>query len=125
MNDFSEIESELKKLQPVPVGANLIARIEKAFLEESSLPTPSAPTHNRSTRTNWISLGLGLGLAAAAGLLMLARVNDNQPAKNQPSVAAVKPEPNERPSEQQLRSSGFQTAGGTINTERMVPASLT
>ena len=111
MNDFSEIENELKKLRPAPVEANLLTRIEKALLEESSLPTSAVVAQKRSTGTNWISLGLGLGLAAAAGFFMLARVNDNQPAKNQPSVAAVKPTPNERPT--------------TINPGRMIPSGLT
>ena len=111
MNDFSDIESELKKLRPVPMAANLVARIEKALLEGSSLPTAAVLAQKRSTRTNWISLGLGLGLAAAAGFLMLARVNDNEPAKTQPKVAVVKPAPNERPS--------------TINPGRMVPSGLT
>jgi hypothetical protein len=110
MNDFTEIESELKKLRPAPVATNLPARIEKAFREESSLL--SAKTSSKhSTRTNWISLGVGLGLAAAAGFLMLARVKDNQPAKNQPSVVAKEAMPNERPA--------------IINAGRMIPAGLT
>ncbi len=114
MNDFSEIESELKKLRPAPVGSNLITRIEKALIEESSLPTAAELASKTSTRTNWISLGLGLGLAAAAGFLMLARVNDNEPVKNQPTVAAVKPQPNER-----------SVAAPTINPGRMIPSGLT
>ena len=115
MNDFSEIESELKKLRPAAVDANLLARIEKALREESSLQATAAVTQKRSTRTNWISLGLGLGLAAAAGFLMLARVHDNEPVKNQPVVAAVKPAPNER---------GTATVP-TINPGRMIPSGLT
>jgi hypothetical protein len=114
MNDFSDIESELKKLQPAPVEANLLARIEKALLEESSFPT-AAVVPQRSKRANWISLGLGLGLAAAAGFFLLARVNDNQPANNQPSVAAVKPTPNER----------LTASANTINPGRMIPSGLT
>ena len=114
MNDFSEIESELKKLRPAPVDANLVTRIEKALLEESSLPTAAVVAQKRSRGANWSSLGLGLGLAAAALFLMLARVKDNQPAKNQPSVAAVKPSPNERPA-----------ATTTINPGRMIPSGLT
>jgi hypothetical protein len=107
MNDFSDIENELKKLRPAPVGANLILRIEKVFLEEHSLPaTAVAPK-----RWNWISLGVGLGLAAAAGLLMLARVKENQPAKNQPSLAAVESMPNER--------------AAAVDPNRMIPAGLT
>jgi hypothetical protein len=113
MNDFSEIENELKKLRPAPVEKNLIARIENQLLEESALPTAAVLAPKRSSSANWISLGLGLGLAAAAGCLMLARVKDNHPAKNQPKVAAAKPAPNER------------SATTTMNPGRMIPAGLT
>lgn len=113
MNDFSEIESELKKLRPARVQANLVARVEKALQEESSLPTAAVVTQKHSTRANWISLGLGLGLAAAAGFLMLARVHD-EAAKNQPTVAAVKASPNERP-----------VTTAPINPGRMIPSGLT
>ncbi len=115
MNDFSEIESELKKLRPAPVNANLVTRIEKALREEPSLPAAGVVKQKHSTRTNWISLGLGLGLAAAAGFLMLARVHDEQPAKTQPSVAAAKPAPNER----------ALTTAPAINRGHMIPSGLT
>ena len=48
MNDFSDIESELKKLRPAPVAADLVARIEKALPEESSLPTAAVVAQKRS-----------------------------------------------------------------------------
>ena len=44
MNDFSEIESELKKLRPAPVSNDLIARVEKRFLEGSSISSAAAQT---------------------------------------------------------------------------------
>jgi hypothetical protein len=111
MNDFSEIENELKRLRPAPVEANLVARVEKALLDESAPAAVLAP--KRSSGANWISLGVGVGLAAAAGFLMLAHVKDNQSTKNQPKVVAVKPRPNERP------------AANVINPGRMIPAGLT
>ena len=110
MNDFSEIESELKKLRPAPAGENLVARMEKALLEESSLPS-AAVTAKQSSRANWISLGLGVGLAAAAGFLMLARVKDERAPTTQSTIAAAK-QPNERNSSIAVPS-------------RMVPAGLT
>jgi len=95
MNDFSEIENELKKLRPAPVSENLLSRVEKRFLEESSAPA-AMDSAKRASRTNWISLGLGIGLAAAAGFLMLARVhNDDKPAKKEPQVATTRSTPNE------------------------------
>jgi hypothetical protein len=52
MNDSSDIESELKKLRPAPVRANLVTRIENALLEESSLPTAAVLAQKRSTLSN-------------------------------------------------------------------------
>jgi hypothetical protein len=39
MNDFSELENQLRKLRPVQPSADLIARVERAFAEEGSAPT--------------------------------------------------------------------------------------
>ncbi len=110
MNDFSEIENELKKLRPAFVRPELAIRIEKAFREEIPPPPPGIAPRNRSTQANWISLGLGVGLAAAAGFLMLARLHNNAPAKTETRVAAVTPAPNERPA---------------LRAGRLVPAGLT
>jgi hypothetical protein len=95
MNDFSELEAELKKLRPPAVSPELAARIERA-LAEAPTATPSAgvlPKH-RKFRVNWF--GLGLGLAAAAALLLLARVNVERPSKRQ-SVVAMTPVPFAQP----------------------------
>ena len=71
MNDFSELETELKKLRPAPVSEELRARIEVALLQ------PNMPTAGllprRSGRTSlWWSLGLGLTAASALVLVWLA-----------------------------------------------------
>jgi hypothetical protein len=92
MNDFSEIENELKKLRPRAATPELTSRIERG-LNEAPSATPTAGVLPRPSkfRMNWI--GLGLGVAAAASFLMLARVNvDRKPAKS-PSVVAVTPAP--------------------------------
>ena len=108
MNDFTELENELKKLRPRPVSSDLAARIEAGLAEQSSsveaqghgftvVPRdPSTPlvvttdTPRRSFRPNW--MGLGLGLAAAATFLLLARVNVDRPAKS-PGLALLTPAP--------------------------------
>ena len=97
MNDFSEIESELKKLRPAPVEPNLVTRIEKALLEESSLPTAAVVARKRSKSANWISLGLGLGPRRRRGLSHAGTRERESDGKESTSVAAVKPSPNERP----------------------------
>ena len=86
MNNFSELEAELKKLRPAQASAELIWRIERALKTErhaSACPGrgDTGPSTIRSQsrapgsdfRISW--LGLGLGLAAAATFLILARVD--------------------------------------------------
>jgi hypothetical protein len=93
MNDFSELEAELKKLRPRPASPDLAARIEIGLEQEAAgrgtatagiLPKP------RRFRPNWIALGLGL--AAAATFLLLARVNVDRPSKA-PGLALLTPAP--------------------------------
>lgn len=97
MNDFSEIESELKKLRPARASEDLVARIECALAEtDQSTITAAIITKPRRFHFNWLSLGLGL--AAAAAFLVVARINTdrtpvqtNQVAQNTPapSTSAV------------------------------------
>ena len=92
MNDFSELENELKKLRPQASSPELTARIEHALAEApSATPTAGVLPRPGKFRMNW--MGLGLGLAAAASFLVLARVNvDKKPVKL-PGVAAITPAP--------------------------------
>jgi hypothetical protein len=82
MNDFSELEGELKKLRPARASAELISRIECALAdaEQSNIIRPESRRSGSDSRwsgsdfrISW--LGLGLGLAAAAAFLILARVD--------------------------------------------------
>jgi hypothetical protein len=92
MNDFSELEAELKKLRPRPTSPDLAARIEVGLAEVSARGTATAgvlPKRNRF-RPNWFALGLGL--AAATTFLLLARVNVDRPSKS-PGLALLSPAP--------------------------------
>jgi len=79
MNDFSELEAELKQLRPAPVRDELFARIERLLLQPEAAPTAGILPHPkvggafapRSPRNLWWSLGLGLAGAAALILLGL------------------------------------------------------
>ncbi len=81
MNDFSELEAELKKLRPRPASPDLVARIEVGLAEVAGRGTATAGVlpKRRSFRPNWFALGFGL--AAAAIFLLLARVNVDRPSQ--------------------------------------------
>lgn len=90
MNDFAELEAELKKLRPAVANAELITRVEQSLgsgVERTAgagvLPQPRKP------RVSWFSLGLGF--AAAAVLLLLARPYFESAPQKQPTLAAAKP----------------------------------
>ena len=107
MNDFSELENQLRKLRPVQPSADLSARIERALAEEersTSTSTAGVMPRGRRFHFNWLSLGLGF--AAAAALVMFALIRFQQPAKKTPAIAAITPAP-------------------TISNAQLVPAGLT
>ena len=92
MNDFSELEAELKKLRPRPASPDLTARIEMGLAEVAGRGTATAGVlpKRKSFRPNWMALGFGL--AAAAIFLLLARVNVDQPSKST-GLAMLTPAP--------------------------------
>jgi len=94
MNDFSELEADLKKLRPRPVSPDLSARIEVSLVETEAAGRGTATAgvlpRQRRFRPNWFALGLGL--AAAATFLFLARVNVDRPAKST-GLAMLTPAP--------------------------------
>ena len=92
MNDFSELETELRNLRPAAVSDELTARIEHAFAEQPASSTPtSAVSRRKPGSINWRFLGFGV--AAAAALMLLAKVGNDRPGKNQETVAALTPSP--------------------------------
>jgi hypothetical protein len=93
MNDFSELEAELKKLRPRGVSPELNARIEVGLAAEAAgrgVATAGVLPKQRRFRLNWFALGLGL--AAATTFLMLARVNVDRPTKSA-GLALLTPAP--------------------------------
>jgi hypothetical protein len=92
MNDFSELETELRKLRPAAVSDELTARIEHALAEQPVTSTPtSAVSRRKPVSIDWRFLGFGL--AAAVALMLLAKVGNDRPIKNQETVAALTPPP--------------------------------
>lgn len=91
MNDFSELEAELKKISPVATSPDLVTRIERG-MERAEAATQSAGVARRSRfQINW--LPLGLGLAAATAFLLLARVNVDRTPNASKMTAAASPAP--------------------------------
>jgi hypothetical protein len=91
MNDFSELEEQLRKLQPVQPSSDLMTRIEQALSEARS--TSTAGLLPREKRFHFNRLSLGLGLAAAAALVMFAFVRLERPSKKTPALALISPAP--------------------------------
>lgn len=80
MNDFTDLEAELKRLQPRAASTELASRIEAALAHEVTAPTAGV-LPRRKLGINWFALGLGA--AAVAGLVMLALVSIDRPAQKQ------------------------------------------
>jgi len=100
MNSFSDLETELKQLRPVPVGDELFARLERLLLQPEVVPT--AGVLPRPSRHGlWWSLGLGLAGATALVLLGLGFFARPQ---TEPTVAQNHPTP------RVSLTSGFQPA---------------
>src|SRR3954469_10573829 len=90
MNEFSDLEAELKQLRPVAPSDDLTVRIERALAEAPAATPAGGILPRRPTlRLNW--LALGLGVAAAAALMLLLRPNTEQTPRRQPAVAARTP----------------------------------
>lgn len=71
-DDFSEIERELKKLQPVAASSEFLRRLEQTMLRTYQLPSAGVVKRRPGLRLKWLSLGFGC--AAAAALFFLARL---------------------------------------------------
>ena len=87
MNDFSDLEIELKKLRPVQPSENLVTQIERA-LAEAPASAATAGVLPRTQRLHWNWLTLGLGVAAAA-FFVLARIDRDHPVKQAPVITSA------------------------------------
>ena len=96
MNDFSELEAELKQLRPAAPSPELANRIERALAEAPATETRTAGILPRpKIRVNWFALGLGV--ATAAAFLFLARMDVDQVPDTSPHIAANTPAPDVAP----------------------------
>ena len=87
MNDFSEIESELKNCGPRRSRNDLIARVEKRFLRRISA-SALQPRILPRARNGIYWLGSVWASPPRPVFLMLARVHNEQPTKSEPLAGA-------------------------------------
>lgn len=85
MDDFAEVEVELKKLRPALVSPELSARVAQALARAETAPTAGLLPRAKKSRAWWL-VGLGLATAAVVVLLRLAFVAE--PADSGSSVAS-------------------------------------
>jgi hypothetical protein len=123
MNDFSEIENELRKLRPAQPSAILFERIEEALAEHYG--TSAAADARWSWRRppwrtpyNW-----GLGLAATAVLVLFAAVNLERHQQRGEKVAQSSSAPEIGPVLPGSR--GENGAARSSFSDRFVPAGAT
>ena len=90
MNDFSEIENELRKLRPALPSPALFERVKRGIAGfEQDIDPADKIVRPARFRTGWVSLGLGL--AAAAVLLILTRFDLQKAPSGQGNVASATP----------------------------------
>jgi len=96
MNDFSELEIELRKLRPASPSPILPERVEEAMLENCRVFAAADARFMAKWRWRFIGaphkLALGFGLAAAAVLLLLAQISREErgsAAKESAPVSSV------------------------------------
>lgn len=119
MNDFSELERELRKLRPTQPSPVLFDRVGEALKD-----SPAGVKERRSLAGFWGGLetarpwwSLGFGLAAAAVLILFAAVTMERRHEPEQTVALSSPAPETRPAplgtQRSTAPSRFVPAGGT------------
>jgi hypothetical protein len=123
MNDFSELENDLKELRPARPSPVLFERIEEAMAEDSRTPVSCTGAWRRFTEApyNWWSLGGAL--AAAAVLLLIARINTDQSRNEEKELAQVPSASDTRPVLPGV--SGRNRVDGSMSSSKFVPSGAT
>jgi hypothetical protein len=119
MNDFSELENELRKLRPAQPSPMLSERVGEALKDSMA-----GIKERRFLARLWGGLeaahprwSLGFGLAAAAVLILFAAVTMERRHEHQQTVAQSSPAPETQPvplgTERSIPPSRFVPAGGS------------
>ena len=118
MNDFSELENELRKLRPTQPSSVLFERVGEALKDRrvsAVVDARSSWWRFKEATHNWWSLGFGL--AAAAVLILFAAVTMERQHGRQQTVAQSSPAPETQRvplgTERSISPSKFVPAGGS------------
>ena len=112
MNDFSQIEKELRKLRPARPSPILFERVEEAMTNGRAVASHAIKPER--LRYNWLSLGFGI--AAAAVLVLFAAVKMER-QKSGKEIAQTSREPEAAPL--------LNRAQESTSTDKFVPAGAT
>jgi hypothetical protein len=124
MNDFSDLENDLRALRPERPSPVLFERIEEAMAEDcgASAAADAEWSWRRFTETPY-RFGIGLAAAAAAVVLLIARINTDQTRNEGKEIAQVSPASETK---QVLPSfSGRSGVNGSMSSNKFVPAGAT
>jgi hypothetical protein len=124
MNDFPELENELRALRPARPSPVLFERIEEAMVENcrASAAAGAGWSWRRFAETPY-RFGIGLGAAAAAVVLLLARISTDQTRNEDKEIAQVAPASETRPVLPAF--SGGSGVDGSMSSNKFVPAGAT
>ena len=114
MNDFSELEDELKKLRPAQPSPILFERVEQALGDCRAGASPA-----KEAAPPWFSFGFGL--AAAAVLVLFAAISLEHRQDRGEKIAQISPAPETRPVSPTRRDG----SGGSSSSNRFIPAGAT
>jgi hypothetical protein len=93
MNDFSEIEKELRSLRPVQPSSELFEAVDRQLEEPAVEIAPAEEKVIRPDRFRFGGLSLGAALAAAAAIFILARLDTFTVPRHAPRAARATPVP--------------------------------
>lgn len=125
MNDFSELEKDLKALRPARPSPVLFERIEGAMAENRAPVSDAGPIANwfwRFRETPY-RFGIGLAAAAAAVVLLIARINIDQTQNRNTEIAQVSPPSQTKPV--LPSSSGRSAIDGPMSSNKFVSSGAT
>jgi hypothetical protein len=145
MNDFSELENDLRALRPASPSPVLFERIEEAMAEDRKASAASGARWSWRRFTEWsrgrasdvqgqfgkekedrtltpFRLGIGLA-AAAAAVLLIARINIDQTQNENTEIAQVSP--SSQPRAILPSFSGGSGVDGSMSSNKFVPSGAT